>query len=135
MKANESGGTHQRSLKFFRDLRAVNPPKDVAQKLVRQCLRQPKPHTTAMRVSMQAVGMKQLALAYKLQIAESYLSKLINGSHNETGEFPEWFVSAFCWATGVRLLEQVIESEQDEADEECERTIVRRMAEQLQVAA
>lgn len=135
MKPNESGGTLQRSLKFFRDLQLVNPPSDATQKLVRQCAKQPKPRKTAMLVSMQAAGLKQLALAVKLQIGESYLSKLINGTHNESGDLPEWFVPAFCWATGVNLLEQVIEYEQDDADEECERAVVRRFAEQLQVAA
>jgi hypothetical protein len=135
MKGNESAGTIQHTLRFFRDLQAVNPPLDAPSKYVRQCMAMPNPRTTAMRVSMQAAGLKQLACATKLDIHESYLSRLIAGTHNDTGEFPRWFVAAFCWATGSRLLEQVIEREQEEADEESPLLIERRMAAQLGVAA
>lgn len=131
MKANESGCKLQRSLKFFRDLQLVNPPLDAPSKIVRQC----ETATMAMQVSLQASGLKLLACATKLDISESYLSRLINLKHNESGELPEWFVSAFCWATGTRLLEQVIERQQNEQDEECERVVQRRLADQLAVRA
>lgn len=130
MNRNEYGGNPQRSIKFFRDLQVKHPPSDAPQKLVRQC---DGSLTRAMRVSMKRAGLKQLALALDLGIAQSYLSKLINLKHSESGELPEWFVLAFCCATGSRLLEQVIEWTHDEADEECERRIERRMAAQLPV--
>jgi AraC-like DNA-binding protein len=131
MKANESGCNLQRSIAFFRDLQRVSPPRNAPDKLVRQC----KTPTMAMRVSMKASGLKLLACARKLAISESYLSRLINGQHNESGDLPEWFVPAFCWATGSRLLEQYIERQQDERDEESERVIVHRMAAQLAAVA
>jgi hypothetical protein len=131
MKANESECKFQRSLRFFRDLQAVNPPLDAPAKIVRQC----ETATMAMQVSLQASGLKLLACATKLRISESYLSRLINLKHSESGELPEWFVSAFCWATGTRLLEQWIERQRDEQDEECERVVQRRLADQLAVRA
>lgn len=133
MKVDERNGTPQRNLAFFRDLRRVNPPIEAPYKLVKQCARQDKPRTTAMKVSMRAAGLKQLALAAQFGIHESYMSRLIAGTHNESGEYPDWFVDAFCWATRSRLLEQVIEHEQEQADEECQRTLVRQMAAQLPV--
>ena len=132
MKENESGGNLQRSLRFFRDLQLVNPPLDAPSKLVRQCAGN---RTRAMRVSMKSSGLKLLACATKLGINESYLSRLINLKHSESGVLPDWFVPAFCWATGSNLLEQVIKAAQDEQDEESERVIEHRMAAQLQVAA
>lgn len=134
MKVNESGGTQQRSFKFFRDLRLVHPPMDAPQKLVRQCVRTDKPRTTAMQVAIEAAGLKQLALAAQFGIGESYMSKLIAGTHNESGKYPDWFVDAFCWATRSRLLEQVMEYEEELADEECQHALIRRMAAQLPVA-
>lgn len=131
MKANESACNLQRSIRFFRDLQRVNPPAGAPDKLVRQC----KTRTMAMRVSMKASGLKLLACARKLGIHESYLSRLINGSHSESGEFPDWFVPAFCWATGSSLLEQYLQREADEQDEECERVIERRIADALAAAA
>lgn len=130
MNLNEYGGTQQRSLKFFRDLQVLHPPLDAPRKHVIQCQGD---LTRAMRWSMKASGMKQLALSAYLGIAQSYLSKLINLKHSESGELPEWFVVAFCCATGSRLLEQVIELNHDEADQECERRLAMRMAAQLPV--
>lgn len=131
MKVNESGHNLQRSILFFRDLQRLHPPLDAAPKIVRQC----KTATMAMQVSMQASGLKLLALATKLQVSESYLSRLINLKHSESGDLPDWFVPAFCWATGSNLLDQFIQRERDERDEECERTFARRLADQLAVAA
>lgn len=131
MNLNEYDGTQQRSIKFFRDLQLKHPPMDAPRKHVLQCQNS---LTRAMRWSMKASGMKQLALAAYLGINQSYLSKLINLKHNESGELPEWFVLAFCCATGSCLLEQVIERVQEEAEAECEKTLARRMAAQLPVA-
>jgi predicted XRE-type DNA-binding protein len=131
MNPNEYGGTQQRSIKFFRDLQVLHPPMDAPRKHVLQCH---EDLTRAMRWSMKASGMKQLALASYLGINQSYLSKLINLKHNESGELPEWFVLAFCCATGSRLLEQVIERIHEEAEDECEKVLARRMAAQLPVA-
>jgi hypothetical protein len=131
MNLNEYGGNSQRSIKFFRDLQVKRPPLDAPRKHVLQCQGD---LTRAMRWSMKASGMKQLALAAYFRINQSYLSKLINLKHNESGELPEWFVLAFCCATGSRLLEQVIDWKHEQADEECERTLERRMSAQLPVA-
>jgi predicted XRE-type DNA-binding protein len=130
MNLNEYGGNQQRSIKFFRDLQVKHPPLDAPRKHVLQCQ---SDLTRAMRWSMKASGMKQMALAAYFGINQSYLSKLINLKHNESGELPEWFVLAFCCATGSRLLEQVIEKAHEDADSECERTLARRMAAQLPV--
>jgi predicted XRE-type DNA-binding protein len=130
MNPNEYGGTNQRSIKFFRDLQVLHPPLDAPRKHVLQC------HgdlSRAMRWSMKASSWKQEALAEYLGIKQPYLSKLVNLKHNETGELPEWFVLAFCCATGSRLLEQVIELSHEEAEQECERALARRMASQLPV--
>lgn len=135
MQGNESAGNVQRSLKFFRDLQLVNPPLDAPAKLVRQCLMEDNWREVAMRVSMQASGLKGLACATKLGISESYLSRLVRGLHSDSGDLPEWFIAAFCWATGSRLLEQCIHMEQAERDEPCIHTTVRRMAAELRVAA
>lgn len=134
MKGNESSHNLQRSIRFFRDLQAVNPPKDAPMKLVGQCIAQDNARELAMRVSMQASGLKLLACATKLGIHESYLSRLIRGAHSESGELPEWFVEAFCWATGSNLLKQCLRME--EADEDAGvRLLVTRMASDLRSAA
>jgi hypothetical protein len=44
-----------------------------------------------------------------LGISESYLCRLVN----ERQPMPEWFVPAFCWATGSTLLEQWLDRQDD----------------------
>ena len=117
----------QHTIKFFRDLQLCNPPKDVCPKLLRQC----DSPRRAMRVSLKAAGLKLLACSRMLGISEGYLSKLVN----EKQAMPDWFVPAFCWATGSNLLEQHLRMESLLATEPCERALDRRLADELRAAA
>jgi hypothetical protein len=136
MKVNARSGTQPRSVKHFKDLRRFNPPKDVSQKVVRQCLRSPNPRGVAMKVSLRLAGYrKQSAMADELGIHETYLSRLIAGKHNEAGKLPEWFVLAFGYFTRSKLLEQVIDHQRDEVDEESVDDVVARIVEQEARAA
>jgi hypothetical protein len=121
-KRSEPVSGVQHTLTFFRNLQRIKPPKAAPSKLVRQC----DSPRRAMRVSLKLAGMKRLCCATMLGISESYLCRLVN----ERQPMPEWFVPAFCWATGSTLLEQWLDRQDDsEAAEEA------RLADLLRPAA
>jgi hypothetical protein len=121
-KRSEPVTVVQHTLTFFRNLQRIKPPQPAPDKLVRQC----KTARQAMRVALKAKGMKRLVCARMLDISESYLCRLVN----ERQPMPEWFVPAFCWATGSTLLEQWLDRQDDsEAAEEA------RLADLLRPAA
>jgi len=113
----------QHTIKFFRDLQAVNPPRDVSV----QVLRQVDSARTAMRVSLKTVGTKRAAIAHMLGISEGYFSRLVNGKR----DMPEWFPAAFCWATQCSLLEKYLELEAALSDAPDALAVERRIATQL----
>jgi hypothetical protein len=119
--ANEENMQH--NIKFFRDLQAIHPPRDVSPRVLRQV----DSARTAMRVSMKVGGLKLAVIAHKLRISEGYLSRLINGKR----AMPEWFPAGFCWATECSLLERFLELESALQEQPCVRTVERRIAEQL----
>lgn len=100
-----SGGNVQHTFAFFRNLQLVKPPVAESMKLVRQC----DTPRRAMRVALKSAGMKRLVCARMLGISESYLCRIVNGRQ----PMPEWFVPAFCWATGSLLLQQFLDGQDD----------------------